>query len=895
MKPACLRSLPFAATLTLGLGSQLLPGVLLGQESSTNAPRELERVVVTGSFIPTADEVAPVPVQVYSAEVIRQSGSFTINELTKRLPSFMGNGNFAESRSNGGSGQAGISLRGVGGGTLVLINGRRFANADLNTIPVSAVDRIEVLKDGASAVYGADAVGGVVNIILRQNYKGAEAGFYYGNTSETDMSTVQTYFLIGESGEKGGITVGGQFQRANGLFSVDRDRSRPEFTAAQTSGSPNPGRIRTSDTNALALFPGLEDGLVYRGPVGSTPTATGQYSAWQGLPDRFPFPVYTPAILANERYNLFGTLNRKLIDDNLEFFAEGSYANNTFHNQYAPTPGFGLVVPADNPFNRFGVPLDNVNYRFTELGPRLERFDGTITRYLGGFRGEIPESSWRWEAAMLFTRDERPTVRGGDVSQPRLDAALNSTDPSTAYNILGFQSNDGRALGLISQESLQVIRNDLWIADVKANGEIFDLPAGPIQFALGYEHRDERTEDSPDAFIQSGDSIGFGSSLPFLAGRSIDAGWSEIIIPITSPSWNAPGFYRVELGAAGRFERYSDFGNNGVPKVSLRWHPFDPTFMVRASYSESFQAPTISQLYSGGANFPVLNNRYLPESDPSKYDQIEVNVNPNLNLRAASARNFSAGFVWTPAWKTRGKASFEVDFYRIEQSDVVGGNPQGLIDANFRSTGGDPTRISQGLFGANITADDTGFITLINFQNNNESRRLIEGVDLAGRYELPLDSLGKITFDANMAYVFTFKSEVAPGAGFQDYLGDFTSDDNYGFGSIVRLRGRAGVIYEIAGFTLNVWSNYIGSYRDDVNRAGGDRAISDYVTLDLQAGYSFKTSDRSTRARTSFVVGVNNALDVAPPLAIGAFADNYDRDTHDLRQRFYYLSVQQAF
>src|ERR1043166_3206638 len=472
-------------TAAIGCGLALAgAGTSAQAQVDTNATTRVKKVVVTGSNIPTAETVPPVPVDIYTAEQIEKTGATTINQLTKPLPSFIGNGNFGESRGNGGNGQATIALRGIGGGTLILLNGRRFANGDLNSIPVAAIDRIEVLKDGGSAIYGADAVAGVVNIILKKDFNGAEFGATYGNTFETDVGQKNFYFVTGVSTEKSSLMVGGSYYDANGLYSVDRARSDPRNplpTFANPIGTSNPGRTRSSDPGAVAAFPELATGTVYTGAPGTTGASTAAYLPYDtttsAYPDRFPFPTYTPAITPNQRYSIFANAAHKLFGDNLEFFAEGMYTRTYNYNQLAPTPGvfeaFGVVVPANNPFNVYGVPLNRVRYRFLDLGPRTDENFGDIFRFLAGLRGRVGQTSWNWEAAALWSEDRRIEKEGNDVNSTALQAALNDTNPATSFNVFGnsfgTSANTPAAINAVRQSLFINTRNTLWLIDAKAS------------------------------------------------------------------------------------------------------------------------------------------------------------------------------------------------------------------------------------------------------------------------------------------------------------------------------------------------------------------------------------------------------------------------------------------
>jgi len=241
---------------TLGIPMLVLPVALAQQATNQTAaatgeqPAKLEKTVVTGSLIPTAETVGATPVSVVSAVELERRDVKAVEQLAKILPSAFGGGNFGSSRGNGGDGSASIALRGIPGGTLVLINGRRVApnsffdgsTVDLNTIPLAAVERIEILKDGGSAIYGADAIAGVVNFILKKNYNGSEFNAYYGNTTKTDVGTQNYSFVMGSSDEKSSFLVGGSYFKQNALFSKDRDRSRANLAnTSSTSATSNPG------------------------------------------------------------------------------------------------------------------------------------------------------------------------------------------------------------------------------------------------------------------------------------------------------------------------------------------------------------------------------------------------------------------------------------------------------------------------------------------------------------------------------------------------------------------------------------------------------------------------------------------------------------------------------
>jgi len=922
----CIKPNPSQRTVTTVLRALAIAGVagslvLLPAayaQGDTNAPVQLKPVVVTGSLIPTAETVGSAPVETYTAESIARQGAVNIEQVIKRMPAAIGGGNYGVSRGNGGDGSAGIALRGIPGGTLVLINGRRTAPAapvagggphvDLNTIPLGMIERMEVLKDGASAIYGADAVAGVVNIITKKDYNGAEVDVQYGNTTSTDASEQRYSFFMGTSDENTSVLIGGAFYKANALYSVDRARSRPDVTDPRnTSGTSNPGRIRSSATDEEDNLVIPAGGLVYGGPPGTTGSSLADYRPFNASTDRFPYPLFTPAIRPSERWNVWGNGERKIFGDHLKFFTESYFSHTYTYNQLAPTPisfiylttaahpDDGMVIPANNPFNVFGVPIDNMAYRTAELGPRFEEIQADSFRFVGGLRGQIGDSTWNWEAAMLYADDSRVQVQGGEVSRLALEQAINDTNPATAFNPFGNRANTAAALDRVGQELMTRGKATLFSLDLSANGQIVDLPGGPLALAVGGGHQEEHTDVIPDSPQRKSDTVGFNSSQPLHGSREVNSAFAELNIPIAGQNFNAPGFYSFEITAAGRYDRYTDFGDTWNPKVSVRWQPIDESLTLRGSYSTSFRPPCFGDLYTlSQESYPELRNPVRaglsaadPEFDTSAYpifEQIKTFYEGNPKLKPETSENFTAGAVYTPSFLKDLTAS--VDWFHISQENIPGTVDQFILDANYAGGGPGNPNAPYANF---ISYNPQGWTyTALTAATLNLSRRVLEGFDFSLTYALKTESCGTFTSVANVTYVYSFEQEDLPGDGFRDRLGDFIDpSQGFGLGSLPRFKGVFSEIWDFRDFEFVVTGNYIGAYRDDA-AAGYDRAIDDYLTFDLQASYKLPH-------QTKVTVGCLNVIDVEPPLVIAAFADNYDRDTADLRGRFWYVSLNKKF
>jgi iron complex outermembrane receptor protein len=916
----------FAVT-TILMAFQL---VAVRTASAAEEVRRLEPVVVTGSLIPTTELVTATPVDIYTSADISKYGSQTVRQFLNTLPSAIGSGNFGETRGNGGDGSAAVSIRGIQGGTLVLINGRRLAqnelfgsgNVDINMIPLGVIERIEVLKDGASALYGADAQAGVINVITKKGFTGTEMYASYGNTVETDVGQQAYYFVTGAATEKSSVMVGGNYYRANSLFSFDRDRSRVDLSdrtsllwLRNTSGTSNPGRLRTSAANdpddiipaAGLVFGAAPRGLPGEPAPGTTPSIPFDPTEFHTFTaaDRFPFPIFTPAIRNSERWSIFGEGSHQLFGEHLEFFTEGMFSRSLSHNELAPTPivffGLetetspgGIVIPAENFYNPFGIDMSLVQYRGVELGPRTEDITADFFRFVGGFRGKIADTDYRWETAVLYNEDYRVSRLGGEFSRRALESAVARTD-ELAFNPFGREANSPAQLALVSQLLFQTSKSILDGIDAQIGGPLFELPGGKLEAVIGGGHYEQRVEFEVDNSTRVGDTVGFNQANPFSGQREFNSAYGEIKIPITGNDFKAPMFESFELSLAGRWDEYSDFGSTENPKVVFRWQPFEEPIVLRGSYGTSFIPPSFGDLNFVGQSFPELFNPFTRAFEQPIGGTTLVG---NPNLAPEKGENWTAGAVWKPSF-VKG-LTLGIEYYRIRITDRVAFNTQFLIDQNFRTgrqrTGLDPTVLANQE--AIVAAGD--FAELINFQAGVGYLDIItpslnlggvktDGLDITASYELPTDNWGKFTLALNGTYVITFDRQVLPGQPFDDVLGDFipAETDAFGFGTIPRIKGNLSCFWNFKSWELGATANYVHHVRDYA-LAGLDREISSIVTVDLQASYTFPWDMRVT-------LGILNIADQEPPRATGAFADNYDRDTHDLRQRFVYFSVLKRF
>jgi iron complex outermembrane recepter protein len=618
---------------------------------AAGGPAEVERVIVTGSNIPTAEETGPNPVDTYRPQDIEKLGIRNATDLTTFLPQEAG-GTVNLNIGNGGDGTVQLNLRGIlPKETLVLIDGKRLANGslgaagtsggvDANLIPFIMVDHIDILKDGASAVYGADAVTGVVNFFLVHKFRGLEIGGTYGNTNlgaSNEMGEWEAWLKAGTGDDKTDIVVIADFwERTGGLFSRDRDissngnfdRFAAEGSLVDNRSGNFPGRVGGFRLNRPLFFgPGGDPipGVNTPVPHSSTSPATSPFyitplfggnTGQGGNFHTFNFAAFTPALPPADRQSYYGSFTREICDKYLEVFADFKYVRSFFDASLAAVPftpdpfhkpdgtalsATGFSVPIENAFNPFtrgnatwispeglAVPVrTGVRFRgINDTGPRSEKFTYWDQLFDVGLRGQMGEfgdyfKTWNWEAGFRYSRNEGQDISVGEVSQPGLREALLDTNPATAFDpFLNFHAHNTAAARARVYVNLHNSGEfELPLGYVTINGDLFSLPAGPVSFAVGGEYHGERFTRDRDALNTTFSTIGSVDGQSFKVNRDVWGMYEEVRVPFTSPTWNFPLFYSFEVDFAEREEWYSQNTSNVLPSSTL--FPGVPTVHTR--------------------------------------------------------------------------------------------------------------------------------------------------------------------------------------------------------------------------------------------------------------------------------------------------------------------------
>jgi outer membrane receptor protein involved in Fe transport len=696
-------------------------------QASEDEAIELEKFQVTGSNIKRTDFAGPSPLVVLDQTAIEQSGATTISELFRDVI-YSSQGVIDESFTQGfAPASAGIDLRGLGvNRTLVLVNGRRLplfpfgqdgtaSFVDINLIPVGAIERVEILKDGASAIYGADAVAGVVNFITKKDFEGVEVSAEYGQTGEGDGENTKLNLTGGTSNERGNITFTLDYLNRGAIMARDRDISASANGAIDDRSSlGNPGSVILLGSGGIIPDP--------RCPADSI---DGPFCV-------FDFAPYVTLVPEVKRLGL--TLNGEYaLSDTVNLFANASLTNSDSERDLAPTGNAFFVSPA-NPINPFGEPVLSI-YRLLELGPRRDEFETDAYNLVVGLNGFIDQ--WDWEVGAGTGKiDSTITGVNGYPIYDEVQAAIDSGVLNPFGTSPDFDPDSVTHITRREGESKQ------WFVDAKASAEIMEMTHGPLLLALGTEYRSEEFSDKMDELTASGEVLGIGS-WDGEGDRDVFAAYAEFSIPLLED---------LEMQLAGRYDDYNDFGSTFNPKLGLRWQPRD-NLVLRLSAGTGFKAPSLQELYAGVGPAPVNESVF----DPVTGDVVEVDYfeSGNPDLEAEESESYSLGLVWdiTPAWDA------SVDYWSIENENAVNSSPQFYVD-------------NEDLFPDNVVRDpDTNEIISIESPFQNVAAQELWGIDLATGVNWELDGAGAMRFDVAAAYLGSFKEEPVTGAGFDQLAG----------------------------------------------------------------------------------------------------------------------------
>jgi outer membrane receptor protein involved in Fe transport len=944
--------LSWAVRLALTAGIFTAAGVVQAQDSPTTNSQQtdqtatppsktkaktLEAVVVTGSLIRRVDAETASPVVTLDRAALTNSGKPVLGDVLQQLPSISGNATNPANNSNGGGvasplleagdGASRVSLRGLGvTRTLVLVNGQRMANPDINLIPPEMIEKVDVLAEGASTVYGSDAIGGVVNFILRKDFQGAQFSLNDGISSHGDAQRRGFNLTAGSTGENYSIAGGIDYNKYDAVLGARRKFSKQQLylssgsvVAAGSSSIPT-GRIQLPASIASQ----------YGCPINSSGTANvtlaqGDGSSLGDYRCRLASDTYNYAALnyiqtAQKRTNGFilGSYN---LTDNLTAFVDAFYNHTSSSGQDAPSPvgtGDGLIISSSNPINPFGVTFSqnpvpgdpNSGYSFqtrlTGAGTRVHSYITNTGQINTGLRGNFgQDNSWIWDASINYSHTKRDQRDTNEVDIPALQAAVDAGANIFDQASVGDQLKNGvkTPIYIFTQSTKQ--------AQFNASGELWDLPAGTMQMSAGALYRKQSMNYTVSDFAVL-DPVSTTCQIlqeacgsPGRGSFDVKELYAETLIPLLSEQ---PWAQSLNLDLGIRTSRYSTTGTTTNGKVAIEWRP-TADLLLRGTVSQVFRAPNLNELYDGRTLVqPNLNDPCVGRTaaelaaHPTACQFVPVNWAGNspaqvntfysgattvgATLKPEKGKSINIGLVYDPDWLPG--LSTSVDFWHIYLSDTLTAIQADTVVNSCYNNASSP--YCSFIHRQDNTSRTPGQVFLINTPVVNLGNLSTSGIDYTLRYKIPHFDLGSMdpgNFRAGLStsYTSTYKINATPGepgAKTVNYAGTFTPQ----FGNISRWRGTVTLNWDKGNWNAQWQSRYINkltALNADAAITGVNIPMASVIYHSIQLGYAVPS------IHTRFDVGVDNLSNKLPPLVYQNGANyNGDTATYDVLGRYYW-------
>ncbi len=900
MNRSKLRAAGFSSVAAVFAISAMPSGPAFAQ-TDDEADEPIEEIVTTGSRIRRDDFSSMSPLTVIGGQAILEQGVSNLGEALRDQPS-IGTGGFNQSSVLSGGGASSIDLRNLGQDrVLILINGRRVASfadalqnqaADLSFVPTAMVDRVEILRDGASAVYGSDAITGVVNVILKKDFEGIEASLNTGATTESDGESYGLALTMGTSGERGNFVMGAEYRRQDVIWQRDRDWAFPAISSltasgAQTGSFYSPGGFFEGNAAPYPFF--CTQPAAYGGnEIDDVSNTTGcvSLSPRQNVssPDqvqvtRYDYALAQSLVVPNEviTSSLYGNYE---LTETVNTFLEMQYAKRDGTSYLDGNPG-AFFVPATNPNNPLGVDATMYVRPSTTIGPRTQDYASTTFRVVAGLEGELPiGEDWNWEASVLYTSVDADlvtnsvwnVVRAERIADPdacALDALCSAAvNPSGALDAARPGNWTEQEIRYMRQGAQAISKFDMVGGQAFVSGSLFELPAGSVGMAFGVETRRETGYAKPDSVTEAGESIA-NQTFTTRGAYETDEAFVEFDVPLLA---DMTGFEDLSLNLQYRFTDYSSFGSDNAWRAGLNWQVTD-WMRVRGNFSTAYRAPSVTDLYSGGVQSfdfftdicesgtsgitPTDNawqNCVIDGIDPATFEQFSaqypVTAGGNPNLTPETADTITYGIVLTPGGALEG-LQLSVDFWDIEVDNLIGrDSSDGQLDACYEGPVGLTAPECDQFAGRN---PNTGIpIDFINFTTNFPGDPVkTNGIDLGVNYAFEIGDNG-----FNVALNGTFTDE-------NTFYSETPSANNRGSQPDVQISTRAD--WYLSDWTFSWMMRHIGEMNDtrfDGSNPFGYSKVKAYYKHDVRVAYDWE--------RYRFVFGINNVTDEDPPYVFGS-------------------------
>ncbi|WP_313457537.1 TonB-dependent receptor [Stenotrophomonas sp.] len=949
---------PNASSLSLAVAAVLLlasAAPAVAQEApaaGSGATTNLDSIVVTGSRLRRVDTESANPVVTVSQEQIAATGKATVGDLLQELPSIAGNSTNPNTNNGGGTGASTISLRGLGDKrTLVLVNGVRLAYNDVNAIPATMIERIEVLSDGASAIYGSDAIGGVVNFILRDRFEGVQFTADFGTSSEGDGNRRNFSLTGGKAWDRGSIVAGVSYHNLDAVSALDRDYSKDALylssgeAVKQGSSATPSGSINFNDgsaaSDALAAANGCSRVTLNSGVSGAT--GPGDFHCYNAANDSYNYQPYNLLQTPQERSNAF-VLATFRFTDNIEGYVNTWFSKTESASVIAPIPifanGDNFLVSADSYYNPFGVNFgtdrttgvsyNDLNGRATVLGNRRYEYKTDNFQISPGLRGGFGSSSWQWDVNVNYGRVKQTSTNYGFLDYASFNQAVGpsfldvdgTVKCGSAGNVIAgctplniFNLNDASSLGTLQSMIVNPVVSSVYTvkqAEANANGDLFELPAGMVGLAVGVSYREEKSTSKADA-LWTGDENGLCGVIEFCASQlsgsfDVKEAYAEALFPLLK---DLPGIQSLNVSIGTRFSDYSSVGSKTNSKLSIEYRPVQD-LLLRGTVSEVFRAPNINELYSGVVgDAPTVNdpcNGYTGGNDVAcanvptdgSYHQADGQISGKASgaevagyqLKPETGKSYDVGFVYDPRWLEG--LSISADWWRIDLEDTITGvSAQTVLNQCYSNPAS--------AFCALIHRNGNGTINYVAEPTVNLGTLATRGVDFSVNYRLHETPWGRFSASLNGTYLERY-----------DVLPDTTDPSTvtirnggmytYAYGNFPRWRGLGTLSWNKDDWSASWRVRYIGKTRigssdldqglsADTDEAGVVRRIGSFVYHNLQVGYTVAPW------HTAFELGVDNVTNKQAPLYYANNGGNGNTDvaTYDVLGRFYWARMSIKF
>lgn len=927
-----------------------------------------EKVIVTGSRIRQSQAAGNAPVLTLDRDDLAKTGLTSVADALQKMSTsgaalntrFNSSGNFGMPSDGGGVGAGGaeVDMRHLGSDrVLVLVDGRRWvsgssasgvsSSVDLNTVPLAIVDRIEVLEDGASSLYGSDAIAGVVNIITRKDVNGWEMNASYGGFGDfvadiEDGETTSFDMTFGATGARHSIVTSFSHVDQNVVYSQNRSlATEPLFGTGNTRGS------SATPFGRFVFFDGNGDvvSTTPNGDAGNLNYPSDFHDFTDD--DRFNYAAFNLYVTPSKRTNVFTRATYDLSND-VTLFTQAMFNNRRSKNQAAPEPIFigpdagtgGIAdtvsIDVTNPYNPFGVTLDENNFIFAgrrpiENGPRQYSQDVNTYYFTTGLEGtfDTGQSAYYWDVSMSWGTNNASQIKTGALNAARIKRALGplsecQADPlCVPLNIFGRNSISQQMLDYISFTQKDASQNKIQLFNANINGELFEMPAGYAGFAAGYEHRVQSGFFEPDAIAASGETMGIPAS-PTNGSYDVDEYFLETKFPLLS---GVSGAEYLEVSAAVRRSEYNTSANTSfdatTTKFGVLWRPIEE-LSLRATVSEGFRAPSIGELFNEGArndqtmNDPCANATTAIQDrcrnvwsdinfgDFSALDalgqtQISVNTGGNAQLNPEESESFTWGAVYSPDWfrnsNTWNNIGFELTFYEHEINQGIQALDAQIQLNNCVLNNNDEQCIGIGRSG-------NGGIS--NFNNGLQNLTTIETAGTDFKFNVSTEELdwGRLGLTWRNTFVDYYKDSFFgrdfdgeefgsnPDRAIPEWKYDLTVDwslNSWSASTTVRYMSK---IYEKCSDFLDGTANSLTSLGLCSNPSSVDDSLSTNIMdetyyVDFQLGYNTQLAGMDA----DFALGARNLFDQDPPLCTQCDLNSYLPGLYDPQGRFWYLKV----